>query len=82
MRSPNEREALASTIERFVNGQASPHEWDDFVGIPFADSDLENIRQECLVVQQRFPPSKNSAYCNDEGAAYLLDVVARLRRQA
>jgi hypothetical protein len=82
MRKANQREVLASTIERFVNGNAGPYEWDDVVGVPFTDPGLESIRQECLSVEERFPPTKKGEYCSDEGGAFLLGIAARLRREA
>ena len=82
MTTTTERELLASTIERFVKGNSGPHEWDDVIGVPFSDPGLENIRQDLLDLDERFPPQTKGEYCNDEGVAYLLAVAARLRREA
>jgi len=75
----SDRELLASTIERFVAGTASPYEWDDVVSVPFADPEVEAIRQEAESVDTRFPPTRPSEYCSDEGSAFLLMLVTRLR---
>jgi hypothetical protein len=79
MASVNERELLARTIERFVDGTAGPYEWDDVVRLPFEDPELDAIRQEAEAVDTRFPPTQPGEYCSDEGASYLRVLVARLR---
>jgi hypothetical protein len=79
MTHTNDRELLATTIERFVRGTAGPYEWDDIVCVPFEDPELEAIRQEAESVDTAFPPSRPTEYCSDKGAAYLLKLVARLR---
>ena len=75
----NERELLASTIERFVGGSAGPHEWDDVLSVPFEDPEVEAIRHEAEGVDTRFPPTRPTEYCSDEGSIFLLELVTRLR---
>ena len=75
----DDRELLASTIERFVAGTADPYEWDNVVSAPFDDPELDVLRKEAEGVDSRFPPTRPGEYCSDEGAAYLLTLAARLR---
>ena len=75
----NERELLASTIERFVAGTGGKYEWDDVLSGSFEDPIAEATRREVLELDRRFPPTRPKEYCSDEGAAYLLRLATQLR---
>lgn len=82
MARTNHRELLAVTIERFVLGTAGPYEWDDVLGAPLDDLELETIRQAAESIDALFQPTRPSEYCSDAGATYLLQLVACLRSGA
>ena len=69
-----ERE-MADLIRRFMDGTASQYEWDDFMGIPFRDSRLEQARIEAeRILEASLSGSKSHA---DE-TAELLEIVNQL----
>lgn len=59
-------------IGRFVAGETTDWEWDDFVSTPSRDSLLESLRVKCLQVRDEFPPERAGEYCSESGAKQLL----------
>jgi hypothetical protein len=41
------RGEVADLIERFLAGEDTTVEWDEFICVPIADAELERIRQRC-----------------------------------
>ena len=70
---------LAELLEGFVNGTCDEWEWDDFISVPQKDPELEAVRLRCETLDVEFPPRKAREYCNDEGAAILLNYAQQLR---
>lgn len=60
---------LASTITRFLNGSASPYEWDDCL----SSSGIEKIKAFCWDVAN-FMPSEDDHYCSLQGEAVLAEL--------
>ena len=70
---------LANMIEAFVSGTCGEWDWDDFVSVSHEDPEIEAIRQQCLRLDRLYPPRKPHEFCNDEGAAVLMEYVRELR---
>lgn len=73
------REEAAQLIERFVNLEADPYEWDDFTSKRYTDPLIEHVRAECVDVHEAFPPTIRGTYCSDEGMGRLRELAATLR---
>jgi hypothetical protein len=76
------RRELADQIEAFLDGSAGPWDWDDLCTYRLTDPELEQVRQECCGVDERFPPTAPGQYCSDAGVAFLRAVINRLREGA
>ena len=67
---------VADLIERFLDGGGGKWDWDDFLSIPIADPELDEVRQRC-------DATRDEAYrqwCGPAGLAELRRIVAELRR--
>jgi hypothetical protein len=73
---------IADLLDRFVNDEVSPYEWDDFVSVPEKDPLLEAIRFECASLPERFPPRSQTEYCGEGCDARLHELSALLRARA
>jgi hypothetical protein len=76
------RTKLADLLEGFVNGTCNDWEWDDFISVRQKDPEIEKIRQRCEILGVEFPPKKPHEYCNDDGAAVLMNYVRQLRDES
>jgi len=76
------REEVAHQIETFLAGGGGPYDWDDFISIPIADSDLEAIRARCAGLPEEFPPIQETEYCGEGGRVVLRNYVNQLRGRA
>jgi hypothetical protein len=76
----NDREEVAQTIERFINGAGDPWEWDDFISVGWSDLLIEEVRKECAELSKTFPGTKETEYCSEEGMRILAKLAERLRR--
>lgn len=72
-------EQLAEIIERFVDGTLDDRGWDDLDSVRLADSHLELVRQRCIDVDRRFPPTRNRTYCDEQGIDWLRRTAQELR---
>jgi len=70
---------MADVIDRFIDGTGGPYEWDDYFGTPYADARIEELRLECLRVQDQYPGKANE-YCNAEGVHRLRQIAEALRK--
>jgi hypothetical protein len=70
---------VAALLERFAEGSAEKWEWDDFLNIPFADPELEGVRNQFADLPSRFPPQREGQYCSPEGSVAILQLAAELR---
>ena len=68
-------EEVSDQITRFIEGRSKhPHEWDDFISVPIADSVLDDIREQCSFTHERFPPPDGRGWCNEDGVAALREL--------
>lgn len=63
----HKRKQISSIIRRFLSGDVAPYEWDDFISIPQAEKELEQIRISCLDIPEDYPPIDRTHYCSLEG---------------
>lgn len=72
----------ADTIERFLAGQVTDREWDDFTCIrprdPIVDSAKERVRE----IEERHSCSTPPTYLDEEGQSALREVARSLRSSA
>lgn len=73
---------VAETLERFLSGTGTDHEWDDFISIPLADPELEAISRRCGGLPEEFPPEKPGHYTSERGLEVLRGYVHQLRAEA
>jgi DNA integrity scanning protein DisA with diadenylate cyclase activity len=73
---------LADLLEGFVSDTCGKGEWDAFVSVRQKDAEIENIRLRCEMLDVEFPPRKPYEYCNDDGAAVLMNYVRQLRGES
>lgn len=73
---------LADLLEGFVNGTCGKGEWDAFLSVRHKDPEIEKIRDRCELLDAEFPPNNPHQYCNDDGAAVLMNYVRELREEA
>jgi hypothetical protein len=67
---------VADIIERFLNGGGGEWDWDDFLSIPIADSELDEVRQRCNATRDE---DYRTQWCGPAGFAELRRIVAELR---
>jgi hypothetical protein len=73
---------IADLIERFLDGDASPREWDDFESVRLEDPELDAIRVECAEVRRNHPAERSDRFCSEEGASVLRAIAGRIRRES
>ena len=66
---------MVDLIRRFVHGSVGPYEWDDFMGVPFADKTLEAARIECEGILRDF---EQDVAAGSSAAEQLLAIAQRL----
>jgi hypothetical protein len=67
---------VADIIERFLNGGGGGWDWDDFLSIPIADPELDEVRQRCDATRD---DGYRNQWCGSAGIAELRRIVAELR---
>ena len=76
---------VARAIEAFILGNEQPavgqcpYEWDEFISVPIANPELENIRIRCAQLPEEFPSTTPQTYCNPQGIQVLRDYAKQLR---
>jgi len=76
------RKDVADEIERFLTGTGGSWDWDDFVSVQFDDPELEGIRKTCASLPMLYPPTVDSAYCDEQGVDVLRSILRNLRAQS
>lgn len=71
--------AIADLIERFIDGTIGRWEWDDFTSIRGKEPELEKLRQEIVLIADRFPRTTAREWCSEAGVVELRNIAARLR---
>jgi hypothetical protein len=74
-----DRTRIATAIQEFLSGSGGRYDWDDVMGSPFADPELEEIRLACLSLPDRHPPNHAGEYCGAEGESELQALLAQLQ---
>ena len=67
---------VADIIERFLDGRGHKWDWDDFLSIPVADPQLDDVRRRCNETRD---DAYRNQWCGPAGFAELRRVVAELR---
>ena len=75
------RAELATEIQKFIDGSATPLDWDGFVTFSLKDVGLENIRQECLDVLLEPKTKKEKPWLSDEALHTLSSAITRLQSE-
>jgi len=71
---------VAEIIHDFLTGTGSPWDWDDFISASLGDPRLDNIRQQCANLPDRFPPGDQGGYCGEDGLQELREILTSLRQ--
>ena len=73
------REEVAAILQRRLSDAPDWNEWDDFICIPIADPNLETIRKECLVLEQRGDSAEAPSFLSAEAIERYRTLVTELR---
>jgi hypothetical protein len=82
IRSKETPSEAADTIERFLAGQVSDREWDDFTCIRPKDPVVQSAKQRVREIEERHRCSTPPTYLDETGQSALREVVASLRAPA
>ncbi|WP_156874119.1 hypothetical protein [Sphingorhabdus lutea] len=74
-----EREDLASSLERFLEGSSEDWEFDDLLYAPVNDTLTKKIIENLKTIQLRFPPNIERHFTSSEGAAEISEMIEILR---
>ena len=72
----------ADTIERFLLGEATDGEWDDFTCIRPKDAVVQAAKQRVHEIEERHACSTPPTYLDEAGQVALREVAASLRASA
>lgn len=75
-------EEVSNAIEGFANGTGDQWAWDGFISIRLDDPELEAIRQKCVAIRDKFPPSDPRSYCSEAGLVAMRQIVQDLRSRS
>ncbi len=73
------REEVGKVIEQFLSSTGNEWDWDDFVSVRLEDPELEQIRRSSAVLPELYPPTVNSAYCDEQGLNTLRSILKSLK---
>ena len=73
-----EKRKLADLLRRFVRGDVSPYELDDFLCIPAVDPEIEKIRLELGDLPNRFPPEIPAKFASEGGLKRIEEIAEQL----
>ncbi|MCZ7650543.1 MAG: hypothetical protein M5U13_04995 [Thermoanaerobaculia bacterium] len=82
LRSRETPSEAADTIDRFLAGQVSDWEWDDFTCIRARDPVVQSAKQRVREIETRHGCSTPPAYVDDAGQLALREVATSLRGSA
>ena len=72
--------AIADLIDRFIDGDVGPYEWDDYCSLRGRTPDLEILRYEIARIADDYPHSAH--WCSDDGVVCLRAIAQRIRTEA
>ena len=70
---------VADIIERFLDGGGGEWDWDDFLSIPIADPELDEVRQRCDATRDE---AYRNQWCDPAGFVELRRIIAELRARS
>lgn len=80
------RESVAELLQNVIDGKATTHEWDMFMGYPIIhDPDLELIRRECILISEGdeehpgYPSGLGDNIFNKAGRGKIAEVLEELK---
>jgi hypothetical protein len=74
-------EDVARILQNFLDGTGADWDWDDFISATrFEDSQLEQIRVRCALLDQEFPPTIRGCYCNEQGLEVIRGYIRELTK--
>ena len=76
----NDRQAIASLLRRFAQGQTHEWEFDDFISVPANDDLIEQYRLEVADLPTVFPPETSSHFVSQAGVNRLLAIADSLEQ--
>ena len=65
-------------LVRFLDGTATPYEFDDFVSVSIGDPRLDAIRERCDRLRREFPPELPGHYCGEGGVEIMRGFIEEL----
>ena len=68
---------VSEILKRRISDNPDWMEWDEFLCVPIADSELEAIREECAALEVRAYVGGPPTYLNDDAQAKLRELVAK-----
>jgi len=66
-------------ISSFIDGSINDSGWDGFLYASIKDPYLKEIRDECAVLWEKYPPQNPNEYCNQEGLKVLKNILSDLK---
>jgi len=79
--SQDEALVVADLIDRFLDGDVGPYEWDDFCSYRQLTSEMELLRVESAKIETEFPATTSDQWCSAEGIERLRGIALRLRNE-
>ena len=71
---------MADVIERFVNGNVDPWEWEEyFLATKYSDPFLSHVQKRVLAVSFEFPAGAEGGYANSQGLVVRRKLANQLR---
>ena len=77
--SREERAEIADLLSRFLSGDVTAWELDDFLSCRSKDPVVEAVRREVATIPDVFPPVQPGHFTNDAGIARIACVAEGLR---
>jgi hypothetical protein len=69
----------ADVIERFLRGEATAREWDDFTSVRAVSAQVEEARKQCVELEEMHSAQDSPSYLDPIGVATLGDIARALR---
>jgi len=71
----------ADVIERFLRGEATAREWDDFTSVHAVSPQVEEARKQCVELEEMHSAQEPPSYLDPVGVATLGDIARALRTE-
>jgi hypothetical protein len=80
--APKTEEEIALLIEGFANGTGGRWDWDYFISTQFQIERIKWAQEECFKVEEEFPRTGRTGWCNEQGLNRLRSIASELRAAA